>query len=121
MRAEMNVLAAIFVDKRLSISGQKDAERIRHQQDARGHSTGETEKPFLQAGDVGMAEVHMLHQVMQRDVCVVSAHAQERGRTQAEERSYGMVRRSVRRKNKIEPDDIGLDPADLAPNLDGIT
>src|SRR3954454_10909636 len=117
----MNVFAAIFINQRLAISREKHAQGICHQEYARGDATRKPEETFFQAGDVGVAEIHMLHQMMQRNVSVIAAQTQERGRTQAEERRERMVGRAVRREYEIEPDDVGIDLANFAPDFDGIT
>jgi hypothetical protein len=73
--AQMHVVAAIFFMQDLSITGHQYRDRVRQQQHSGGDGAGEAVGTWIPHSRI--LQVHGIHQVMQSNVGVVSAHASE--------------------------------------------
>jgi hypothetical protein len=71
VRAQVNVVASVFIIENFSIAGHQNGHGIRKQKHARGNGTGEPVYPFISNSDV--FQFHGVHQVMQGHVGIAPA------------------------------------------------
>lgn len=84
VRAQMNVVAPVFVMENSAVAGHEHGDRVRHQEYSRGDGTSQAVEAHV--ADTGVFKVDGIHQVVQGDVGVAAAHACEQWREQSEKR-----------------------------------
>lgn len=104
MRTKMNVVAAVFLPKDIAIPRHQDRNGIRQQQ----HSCGNGSSPAIspRMPHAGVFEIDRVHEVVQGDVRIASAHASEQRGEQAKKRANRITPKGA--EKQVEPNHIRL-------------
>lgn len=101
---EVNVVAPVALLQDVAVGRHQHGNRIRQQQHAGGDRSRRAVEP--RKAHPGIFQVHGLHQVMQRDVRVVTRKPGQQRRGQSPERNQRFMAEG--RKQQVEPDDVGI-------------
>jgi hypothetical protein len=104
VRAQVNIVASVFVMENPAVAGHEHGDRVRHQEHPRGNGAGEAIEAHV--ADTCVFEVDSIHQVVQGDVRIAAAHAREQRREQSEKCIKWIAAKGA--EQQVEPDHIRL-------------
>jgi hypothetical protein len=102
VRAEMNVIAAIFFVQNLAVPGHEHRDGVRQQEHFRRQRSGEAVGTGML--HAGIFQIHRIHEVVQGDVGVTTAQTREQGSSQAKKGVQGIAPEGA--EEEVKPHNI---------------